>query len=193
MAVMAAATVVADFTAEAVAASMAAVQPFAAVDFVVVARPFTAAVSAAAAPCSMAADFVQVTPFTAAFATVDIDSHTGTIFTGATFTGMSIMRRPIIPTRAATAGWSGLITDRARSAAIVRGTTTTGATITGTIATIDEVELERDDFSSNRHPALSFCLSMVFFGKPVPTFPDHASASCENESGARVGRLICVC
>src|SRR5437762_14012505 len=32
--------------------------------------------------------------------------------------------------------------------------------------------LERDDFSSNRHPALSFCLSL--FGKPVPTFPDHA-------------------
>src|SRR6266568_6819967 len=36
--------------------------------------------------------------------------------------------------------------------------------------------LERDDFSSNRHPALSFCLSMIFFGKPVPTFPDHALA-----------------
>jgi hypothetical protein len=34
--------------------------------------------------------------------------------------------------------------------------------------------LERDDFSSNHHPALSFCLSMIFFGKPVPTFPDHA-------------------
>ena len=34
--------------------------------------------------------------------------------------------------------------------------------------------LELDDFSSNRHPALSFCLSMIFFGKPVPTFPDHA-------------------
>src|SRR6266849_2431748 len=42
--------------------------------------------------------------------------------------------------------------------------------------------LERDDFSSNRHPALSFCLSMISaqtlrvcpVGKPVPTFPDHA-------------------
>src|SRR5207248_8344596 len=34
--------------------------------------------------------------------------------------------------------------------------------------------LEQDDFSSNRHPALYFCLSMIFFGKPVPTFPDHA-------------------
>jgi hypothetical protein len=29
--------------------------------------------------------------------------------------------------------------------------------------------LERDDFSSNRHPALSFCLSMIFSEKPVPT------------------------
>src|SRR5271170_4567165 len=42
--------------------------------------------------------------------------------------------------------------------------------------------LERDDFSSNRHLALSFCLSMISGqtlrvcpeGKPVPTFPDHA-------------------
>jgi len=53
--------------------------------------------------------------------------------------------------------------------------------------------LERDDFSSNRHPALSFCLSMISGqtlrvcpeGKPVPTphqvrgrlFPDHALTS----------------
>jgi hypothetical protein len=45
--------------------------------------------------------------------------------------------------------------------------------------------LERDDFSSNRHPALSFCLRMISAqtlgvcreGKPVPTFPDHAPAS----------------
>src|SRR5258705_2039649 len=43
-------------------------------------------------------------------------------------------------------------------------------------------QIERDDFSSNRHPALSFCLSMISAqtlrvcreGKPVPTFPDHA-------------------
>ncbi|MGO8909505.1 MAG: hypothetical protein ACLQDM_09320 [Bradyrhizobium sp.] len=42
--------------------------------------------------------------------------------------------------------------------------------------------LERDDFSLNRHLALSFCLSMISAqtlrvcreGKPVPTFPDHA-------------------
>ena len=45
-----------------------------------------------------------------------------------------------------------------------------------------DLSLERDDFSSNRHPALSFCLSMIPAqtlrvcreGKPVPTFPDHA-------------------
>ncbi len=53
--------------------------------------------------------------------------------------------------------------------------------------------LERDDFSSNRHPALSFCLSMISGqtlrvcpeGKPVSTphqvrgrlFPDHALTS----------------
>src|SRR5258707_1457195 len=53
------------------------------------------------------------------------------------------------------------------------------------------VMLERDDFSSNRHPALSFCLSMISAqtlrvcrkGKPVsnhravarrPAYPDHA-------------------
>jgi hypothetical protein len=44
------------------------------------------------------------------------------------------------------------------------------------------VWLERDDFSSNRHPALSFCLTMISAqtpgvcreGKPVSTLPDHA-------------------
>jgi len=36
---------------------------------------------------------------------------------------------------------------------------------------------ERDDFSSNHPPALAFCLSMIFFRKPVPTFRDHALAS----------------
>src|SRR5262249_14428378 len=42
--------------------------------------------------------------------------------------------------------------------------------------------LGRDDFSSNRHPALAFWWSMIFFRKPVPTpdqvrgrlFRDHA-------------------
>src|SRR5262249_33257445 len=44
--------------------------------------------------------------------------------------------------------------------------------------------LERDDFSSNRHPALAFWWSIIFFRKPVPTpdqvrgrlFRDHALA-----------------
>jgi hypothetical protein len=43
--------------------------------------------------------------------------------------------------------------------------------------------LERDDFSSNRHPALSHlfehdlranALGVCREGKPLPTFPDHA-------------------
>ena len=80
-----------------------------------------------------AADFVQVMSSTAAF--VDIGSHTGI-----TFTGISIMRRPITITRTA-AGWSGPITDRAGSAAIARGITTIGPTTIGIIA-IGEI---RDD------------------------------------------------
>jgi hypothetical protein len=39
------------------------------------------------------------------------------------------------------------------------------------------IGLQRDDFSSNRHPALSLCLSMSFFAKPVPTFAGHAVGS----------------
>jgi hypothetical protein len=38
----------------------------------------------------------------------------------------------------------------------------------------DGAMLERDDVSSNHHPALAPCLSMIFFRKPVPTFRDHA-------------------
>jgi len=30
--------------------------------------------------------------------------------------------------------------------------------------------IERDDFSSNRHPALSFCLSMIFSENRYPLF-----------------------
>ena len=104
VAVTAVATMVADFTAEAAAASMAAVLPF------------------------TAADFVQVMSSTAAFATVDIGSHTGI-----TFTGISITRRPTTITRTA-AGWSGPITDRAGSAAIAGGIIITGATTIGIIA-----------------------------------------------------------
>src|SRR5712675_2136782 len=89
-----------------------------------------AAASMAAVRRFMAADFAQVMSSTAAFATVDIGSHTGI-----TFTGISIMRRPTTITRTATAGWSGPITDRAGSAAIARGITITGATTTGIIAT----------------------------------------------------------
>jgi hypothetical protein len=32
------------------------------------------------------------------------------------------------------------------------------------------VSLEQDDFSSNRHPALSFCLSMIFSENRYPLF-----------------------
>src|SRR5882672_6974150 len=64
--------------------------------------------------------------------------------------------------------------------------------------------LERDDFSSNRHPALSFCLSMISAqtlrvcreGKPVPTphqvrgrlFPDHALERATVENDATIDR-----
>jgi hypothetical protein len=32
-----------------------------------------------------------------------------------------------------------------------------------------EIVLQRDDFSSNHHPALPYCWSMIFFRKPVST------------------------
>src|SRR5262249_51376058 len=38
-------------------------------------------------------------------------------------------------------------------------------------------QLERDDFSSNRHPALTSSWRMIFFRKPVSTFRDHALAN----------------
>src|SRR5262249_39608485 len=34
--------------------------------------------------------------------------------------------------------------------------------------------VERDDFSSNRHPALPLCWEHDLFRKPAPTFRDHA-------------------
>jgi hypothetical protein len=34
--------------------------------------------------------------------------------------------------------------------------------------------LDEDDLSLNHHPALTSCLSMIFFRKPVSTFRDHA-------------------
>ena len=50
--------------------------------------------------------------------------------------------------------------------------------------------LERDDFSSSRHPALSFFLfEHDLFGKPVPTFPDHALIEFRDGYGSRDGDL----
>src|SRR5207302_3417415 len=50
------------------------------------------------------------------------------------------------------------------------------------------IEPERDDVSSNRHLALSFLFEHDLFGKPVPTFPDHAltlnSAAAARSKGA---------
>src|SRR6267154_2279419 len=45
--------------------------------------------------------------------------------------------------------------------------------ILNSILTFQKGWLERDDFSSNRHPALSF-FEHDLSEKPVPTFPDHA-------------------
>src|SRR3974377_1595439 len=42
------------------------------------------------------------------------------------------------------------------------------------LAALNDLRHERDDFSSNNHPALLLCLSMIFVRKPVPTFRDHA-------------------
>src|SRR6516165_12258974 len=44
------------------------------------------------------------------------------------------------------------------------------------------IALEPDGFSSNRHPALSFCLSMSFFAKPVPLLRDMLWASLQNRN-----------
>jgi hypothetical protein len=41
-------------------------------------------------------------------------------------------------------------------------------------AKVRAVTLERDDFSSKRHPAAALCLRMFFFAKPVPIFAGHA-------------------
>src|SRR3974390_3111434 len=44
--------------------------------------------------------------------------------------------------------------------------------------------LKRDDFSSNRHPALAYCWSLIFFRKPVSTFRDHALGHRAAASGS---------
>src|SRR5262245_64745951 len=43
-----------------------------------------------------------------------------------------------------------------------------------------EETLARDDFSSNRHLALTYSWSMIFFRKPVSTFRDHALTRCRS-------------
>src|SRR6516164_5176661 len=50
--------------------------------------------------------------------------------------------------------------------------------------------LERDSFTSNRHRALVYCLSMIFFGKPVSTFPDHALIPRGRESRADAAQIF---
>ena len=68
----------------------------------------------------------------------------------------------------------------------------------GLVQEIQSAGLERDDFSSNRHPAPAFCLSMISAqtlrvcreGKPVPTFPDHALRHAIANS-ARPGAMRC--
>jgi hypothetical protein len=50
----------------------------------------------------------------------------------------------------------------------------------GNLAT-GKSELERSDFSSNRHPALALCWSMIFFRRPVPASRDHALAGADGE------------
>jgi hypothetical protein len=131
------------------------------------ARPFTAA------------DFVQVMSSTAAFATVDIGSHTGI-----TFTGISITRRPTTITRTA-AGWSGPITDRAGSAAIARGITTTGATTIGIIAigeieTMAEINQAPRAYSAKLDTGFANRIRATYksrafsCGKPDATLPENA-------------------
>src|SRR5262244_815700 len=48
---------------------------------------------------------------------------------------------------------------------------------------------ERDDFSSNRHPALTCSWSMIFSRKPVSTFRDHALSSPHRFLRARRGGM----
>src|SRR5262249_51024748 len=51
--------------------------------------------------------------------------------------------------------------------------------------TYPPLALERDDF---HHPSLAFCLSMIFFGKPASTFPDHALAAAQRGAAASMSR-----
>jgi hypothetical protein len=57
---------------------------------------------------------------------------------------------------------------------------------------LDRSALQRDDFSSNRHLALSFCLSMIFSENRYPLFRIMLLAGVVMLSlfGLAVGRLI---
>src|SRR5882724_9315492 len=45
--------------------------------------------------------------------------------------------------------------------------------------------LEHDVFRMNLHRALAYFFSMIFFGKPVPTLPDHALSPFGDEAIAQ--------
>jgi predicted acylesterase/phospholipase RssA len=60
--------------------------------------------------------------------------------------------------------------------------------IIGTSIRAINAALERDDFSSNRQPALASSWSMIFFRKPVSTFRDHALIA-GNSGPDRLARL----
>src|SRR5882724_10058374 len=49
-----------------------------------------------------------------------------------------------------------------------------------------QVGLERNDFSSNRHPALSFCLSMIFSENRYPLFRIMPQAALRSSPTAAV-------
>src|SRR5262249_49732415 len=54
----------------------------------------------------------------------------------------------------------------------------------------DKRRAERDDFSSNRHPAVRFLLEHDLFRKPVPTFRDHALVAFEHRFGLGCEGLV---
>src|SRR5215213_9663590 len=108
-----------------VAASGAAARLFTAVVSVVAVQPLVPAVSAVAVRCSAAVDTAMPHQELAG----SIISRRGgptSIIAATSVRAITATRRPII-TRAGSARWSGPITARARSAAIVRGIIATGA------------------------------------------------------------------
>ena len=59
------------------------------------------------------------------------------------------------------------------------------ASATGLWADRQGLALERDDLSSNRHPALSFLFEHDLFGTPQHTFPDHAPGPAQQRLSLR--------